>query len=167
MGWNEEKVEQLKTLWSEGYTAHVIAEKIGELSRNAVIGKANRLNLMARRPYKLSLLTPEQRLQHERERHERWRRSVGIAPRGAVQRKCTEKPLVNIEDEKIPMAQRIFDCGELENHHCRWPVGEPGQVGFFFCGSPADLRDGRPYCSAHTLRALAPPRLAKKELEAA
>lgn len=38
---------------------------------------------------------------------------------------------------------------ELEENSCRWPVGEPRQKGFFFCGRPeADLAHGRPYCPA-------------------
>ncbi|MDA9928207.1 hypothetical protein N9D53_01675 [Candidatus Pelagibacter sp.] len=45
MSWNEEKVEKLKELWGKGSTASQIAEIIGGISRNAVIGKAHRLNL--------------------------------------------------------------------------------------------------------------------------
>ena len=45
MSWNEEKVTKLKELWGKGSTASQIAEIIGGISRNAVIGKAHRLNL--------------------------------------------------------------------------------------------------------------------------
>ena len=45
MSWNEEKVNKLKELWGKGNTASQIAEIIGGISRNAVIGKAHRLNL--------------------------------------------------------------------------------------------------------------------------
>ena len=48
MSWTEEKVEKLKELWGKGNTASQIAEIIGGLSRNAVIGKAHRLNLSAK-----------------------------------------------------------------------------------------------------------------------
>ena len=48
MSWNEEKVEKLKELWGKGSTASQIAEIIGGISRNAVIGKAHRLNLSAK-----------------------------------------------------------------------------------------------------------------------
>ena len=48
MSWNEEKVEKLKELWGKGKTASQIAEIIGEISRNAVIGKAHRLNLSSK-----------------------------------------------------------------------------------------------------------------------
>ena len=48
MSWTEEKVEKLKELWGKGNTASQIAELIGEVSRNAVIGKAHRLNLSSK-----------------------------------------------------------------------------------------------------------------------
>ena len=48
MSWNEEKVAKLKELWGKGNTASQIAEIIGGLSRNAVIGKAHRLNLSSK-----------------------------------------------------------------------------------------------------------------------
>ncbi len=48
MSWTEEKVQKLKELWGKGNTASQIAEIIGNISRNAVIGKAHRLNLSAK-----------------------------------------------------------------------------------------------------------------------
>ena len=48
MSWTEEKVNKLKELWGKGQTASQIAEIIGGISRNAVIGKAHRLNLSAK-----------------------------------------------------------------------------------------------------------------------
>ena len=48
MSWTEEKVNKLKDLWGKGQTASQIAEIIGGISRNAVIGKAHRLNLSAK-----------------------------------------------------------------------------------------------------------------------
>lgn len=43
--WTVERVEQLRKLWTEGYTASQCAQMLGGVSRNAVIGKAHRLNL--------------------------------------------------------------------------------------------------------------------------
>jgi GcrA cell cycle regulator len=48
MSWTEERIERLKTMWHDGATASEIAEKLGGVSRNAVIGKAHRLGLEAR-----------------------------------------------------------------------------------------------------------------------
>ena len=54
MSWTNEKVEKLKELWTKGHTASQIAEVLGDTTRNAVIGKAHRLNLEARAPSKQS-----------------------------------------------------------------------------------------------------------------
>ncbi len=48
MSWTDERIEQLKTLWGKGLTASQIAEEMGGVSRNAVIGKAHRLDLKSR-----------------------------------------------------------------------------------------------------------------------
>ena len=48
MSWTDERIERLKTMWTEGSTASQIAEELGGVSRNAVIGKAHRLGLEAR-----------------------------------------------------------------------------------------------------------------------
>ena len=48
MSWTDERIETLKTMWEAGQTASQIAEALGEVSRNAVIGKAHRLGLQSR-----------------------------------------------------------------------------------------------------------------------
>jgi GcrA cell cycle regulator len=48
MSWTDERIEQLKTMWEKGLTASQIADELGGVSRNAVIGKAHRLGLKAR-----------------------------------------------------------------------------------------------------------------------
>jgi GcrA cell cycle regulator len=48
MSWTDERIDRLKSLWTQGMTASQIAEELGGVSRNAVIGKAHRLGLQAR-----------------------------------------------------------------------------------------------------------------------
>ena len=48
MSWTEERIERLKKMWQDGSTASQIADELGGVSRNAVIGKAHRLGLEAR-----------------------------------------------------------------------------------------------------------------------
>ncbi len=48
MSWTDERIEQLRTMWEKGLTASQIADELGGVSRNAVIGKAHRLGLKAR-----------------------------------------------------------------------------------------------------------------------
>ena len=48
MSWTEERIERLKKMWADGATASQIADELGGVSRNAVIGKAHRLGLEQR-----------------------------------------------------------------------------------------------------------------------
>jgi GcrA cell cycle regulator len=48
MSWTDERIDRLKELWSQGITASQIADELGGVSRNAVIGKAHRLGLQSR-----------------------------------------------------------------------------------------------------------------------
>jgi GcrA cell cycle regulator len=48
MSWTEERIDRLKKMWQDGATASQIADELGGVSRNAVIGKAHRLGLEAR-----------------------------------------------------------------------------------------------------------------------
>jgi GcrA cell cycle regulator len=48
MSWTDERIDQLRQMWERGMTASQIAEELGGVSRNAVIGKAHRLGLQAR-----------------------------------------------------------------------------------------------------------------------
>ncbi|TXC74318.1 GcrA cell cycle regulator [Sphingorhabdus soli] len=48
MAWTDERIDQLKSLWEKGLTASQIADDLGGVSRNAVIGKAHRLGLKSR-----------------------------------------------------------------------------------------------------------------------
>ena len=48
MSWTDQRIDQLKALWEKGLTASQIAEELGGVSRNAVIGKAHRLGLKSR-----------------------------------------------------------------------------------------------------------------------
>src|SRR3954471_4732705 len=48
MSWTDERIDRLKSLWTQGMTASQIADELGQVSRNAVIGKAHRLGLQSR-----------------------------------------------------------------------------------------------------------------------
>mgnify|MGYP006316116531 CR=1 FL=1 len=48
MSWTDERIDRLKTMWEKGLTASQIADELGGVSRNAVIGKAHRLGLKSR-----------------------------------------------------------------------------------------------------------------------
>ena len=123
MSWTEERVEKLKQLWGNGMTAAQIAEVIGTVSRNAVIGKAHRLGLStSKKPAPRPLHQPMM---------PRPRKVAPPPPPVPVPR---PQPDVNAED--LPWHRR-----------CQWPIGHPGEQDFHFCGDVAI--GGKPYCSAH------------------
>jgi len=64
MSWTSERESKLRALWKKGHTASQIASLIGETTRNAVIGKANRLNLEARTVSKKHSTTPKAKLEN-------------------------------------------------------------------------------------------------------
>ena len=134
MSWTYERVEKLKQLWDEGHTASRIAAELGEVTRNAVIGKAHRLGLSGRMASKKS--------------------SGGIS--------IIRKKKVNLyKNQKIidisptidePMNPTMFN--DIKDGLCRWPLGEPDEIDFKFCGR--GTKEGIVYCQAHYKQAYQP-----------
>ena len=140
MSWTEEKVAKLKELWGKGNTASQIAEIIGGISRNAVIGKAHRLNLSA----KIKTRTATSNQNFENSKNEK---NIQIK-RG---RRSKFKSLIidkNFEPENPKQLE------ELDENSCKWPIGHPDEKSFYFCGR-SSLKDFS-YCKLHLLYAYQP-----------
>ena len=140
MSWTEEKVNKLKELWGKGNTASQIAEIIGGLSRNAVIGKAHRLNLEARAPSKQSSLPKS------RENRQIIKRSPAPMSRKAK--------FQSILLDKNFEAENPKSLEELTEETCKWPIGHPNEEKFYFCGRKPE--GDFPYCKLHVLYAFQP-----------
>ncbi len=140
MSWTEEKVLKLKELWGKGNTASQIAEIIGGISRNAVIGKAHRLNLSA----KIKTRSAASNQDFENSLGEK---TVKIK-RG---RKSRFKSLI-IEKDFEPENPKQLE--ELDENSCKWPIGHPDEKSFYFCGR-SSLKDFS-YCKLHLLYAYQP-----------
>ena len=142
MSWNEEKTEKLKKLWAEGHTASQIARMLGDsISRNAVIGKAHRLNLAGRTQSRMISSPKINNSQYQKKANlqRRIRRPRGL--RAIVIEK-------NFEPENPTTLENLTD------KTCRWPIGHPDERNFYFCGRTP--MDDRIYCKLHVLHAYQP-----------
>jgi len=140
MSWNEEKVEKLKELWGKGSTASQIAEIIGGISRNAVIGKAHRLNLSSK--IKTRNASSSQSFDNSLEEN------------SSKQKRGRKSKFQSLIIEKDFEPENPKKLEELDESSCKWPVGHPEEESFYFCGR-SSLKDFS-YCKLHLLYAYQP-----------
>ena len=140
MSWNEEKVEKLKELWGKGSTASQIAEIIGGISRNAVIGKAHRLNLSSK--IKTRNASSSQNFDNSAEEN------------SSKQKRGRKSKFQSLIIEKDFEPENPKKLEELDESSCKWPVGHPEEQSFYFCGR-SSLKDFS-YCKLHLLYAYQP-----------
>tara|TARA_A100001011_G_C14053519_1_gene732934 strand:+ start:342 stop:839 length:498 start_codon:yes stop_codon:yes gene_type:complete len=139
MSWSEEREAKLRELWEKGHTASQIAEILGGTTRNAVIGKAHRLNLAARASSKRPEKQKTKFLEDQNKQQ------------GYTSRKERFKSLLldkNFEPENPKKLE------ELNDNNCRWPIGHPDEESFYFCGR--NPIEGFSYCKLHVLYAFQP-----------
>ncbi len=118
MSWTEEKVEKLKELWGKGNTASQIAEILGGVSRNAVIGKAHRLNLSAKIKTRQSTTNNENLKFNKSTRNRRFKKSR------------FQSLLLNNDFEPA----KNLSLEELTENTCKYMEGHPDEAGSSFCG---------------------------------
>ena len=140
MSWNDEKVAKLKELWGKGNTASQIAEIIGGVSRNAVIGKAHRLNLSAK--IKTRVASSNQGFENSKEN------------KNIRQKRGRKSRFSSIMIEKDFEPENPKQLEELDESLCKWPIGHPDEKDFYFCGRKS-LKDFS-YCKLHLLYAYQP-----------
>ena len=141
MSWTEEKVAKLKELWGKGNTASQIAEIIGGISRNAVIGKAHRLNLSAK--IKTRSVTSNENFNNSVENKNN--KFINKSRRSKFKSLLIDK---DFEPENPKQLE------ELDENSCKWPIGHPDENDFYFCGRTS-LKDFS-YCKLHLLYAYQP-----------
>jgi GcrA cell cycle regulator len=146
MSWTEERIEELTRLWQSGHSASDIGKRLG-MSKNAVVGKAHRLKLPSR--------------------------PSPIKQNGAAKSQGTCKPAKPQPAAQPAQAEgtsparrsnvRTVQAGGPRRSSqaptkptgggsgCLWPIGDPGDPDFHFCG--AEALPGKPYCGEHAARA--------------
>lgn len=152
MDWTHDVIERLRTLWAEGHATAEIGRRLG-VSKNTIIGKARRLDLIARpspirrRPLgetgieqtggpcvpRLADLAPMPVY-------------AAIAPGQAVRGPVT---LAKPKPKPVARPRRT-----VVRESCCWPIGEPGLRSFRFCDGAALA--GKPYCEEHACLAYRP-----------
>ena len=140
MSWTDEKVAKLKELWGKGSTASQIAEIIGGISRNAVIGKAHRLNLSAK--IKTRAATSNQNFDNS------------LVVKDTKERRSRKSKFKSLIIEKDFEPENPKHLEELDENSCKWPLGHPDEKSFYFCGR-SSLKDFS-YCKLHLLYAYQP-----------
>lgn len=153
MSWSDERVEKLKKLWGEGLSASQIAKELGGVTRNAVIGKVHRLGLSGR-------ATPSRPPTRSVAKANRPRPAVRPSPRSFVARVAT-KP-APVEPQRLPNGE-FATVLTLSDHVCRWPIGDPSDRNFRFCGRRP--KSGSPYCESHAVQAYQPAKRRRRTSE--
>jgi len=149
MSWTDERVELLKKLWADGLSASQIAAELGGITRNAVIGKVHRLGLSGRAKSPSSS-TPRPRKARSGGHMLRVSRP-SIRGNTALAYEYEAEPEPELIE--IPVEQRKTLL-QLNEHTCRWPIGDPGSTEFFFCGG--ETVNELPYCAYHSRVAYQP-----------
>lgn len=151
MGWTEERVALLRKLWAEGLSASQIAKQLGQVTRNAVIGKVHRLGLAGRatpsRPAKRPVRTARPRV---------------ISPTAPRLRMPSSTPL-QVVPELAPLTLedgKTASVLTLNESMCKYPIGDPNDASFAFCGRGAS--GNGPYCADHAMLAYQPSQAKKR-----
>jgi GcrA cell cycle regulator len=147
--WNDAATRKLRDLWAEGHSTAEIGRRMG-VSKNAVVGKAHRLDLPARpspvRRHGLPGVTVPKRAPRLKRVHTL--PSLAAVPSPPPN---TVPPIDTGDDHAVAPAPARRTMARHDGSQCCWPIGEPGQPGFRFCDAPLTTR--APYCEAHARKA--------------
>ncbi len=184
MAWTDERIKELTKLWAEGQSASKIAETLGGVTRNAVIGKVHRLGLSNRadttdkpaltkkrgRPAKVKnnqndvkLGNPSEKTSSDNkkttklESFDQFENEVDDTMVSTL----NAETLANVAD--LEKKSKRLSLMDLTERTCKWPIGDPSTEEFWFCGHPSE--QGKPYCSTHISIAFQPMSL-KRERKA-
>lgn len=177
MSWTDERVEKLKELWGEGMSASQIAKVLGGVTRNAVIGKVHRLGLSNRGSggaAQAEEAKPAKPAKANRSKAAAKPKDAAPAPeepkpapvmrtppviRDASQPRAPGLPTPEEQAARATLAEiekmaKKLDLLSLTERTCKWPIGDPTEESFHFCGLPSVA--GKPYCEHHVAVAFQP-----------
>lgn len=158
MSWTDERINTLKKMWKEGKSAAEIAKTLGKgVTRNAVIGKAHRMGLSGR-PSPIKKPAPP-----KKEAVKAAPKVQAAAPKAAPKKAASAPATAKVQppsreaEELKKMEREAPQIGggvaliDLTERMCKWPIGDPKDADFSFCGR--GIRPGTPYCPEHAAMA--------------
>jgi len=182
MSWTDERVDKLKELWGDGMSASQIAKILGGVTRNAVIGKVHRLGLSNRgtasggqpasneakpapktakpsRPAKAATEPKDTAIVPEEIKPAPVMVRTQPVIRDATQPRAPGLPTPEEQAARATLVEiekmaRKLDLLSLTERTCKWPIGDPTEESFHFCGLPSVA--GKPYCEHHVAVAFQP-----------
>lgn len=164
MEWTAEAIERLKALWAEGLSTAEIGRRMG-ISKNAVVGKAHRLNLPARpSPIRQDAAARAAAVARPRPAAAPIQRLVQTPPPPPPPPCPAAAPVApapvaaaSVAPAPAPMIRNFPAVSpRAGTRRCCWPIGDPGTPDFRFCG--AEVLPGKPYCAEHAAIAYVRPR---------
>ncbi len=164
MSWTDERINTLKRMWAEGQSASQIAKELTGVTRNAVIGKVHRLGLAGRTTPSRPVKRPP-RLARPKPQAPAAPVAAPVAP-PPIPAPIVAKPAVAAAASAVPVISKplsplaLADGGHasiltLRDTMCKWPIGDPADPKFAFCGRKSDCG---PYCTEHAKVAFQPAR---------
>ena len=175
MPWTDEMIERLKKMWEEGLSTGEIGKRLG-VSKNSIVGKVHRLQLVARpspikkknpneapkakpatkpaqKNAKPTAVKTEPKVKEVAQEPELVQKKQSQPQATPVKKNTPDKETEAFMNVSIPVVQTPKKPGDkvtvtdLDNHTCRWPIGDPKDENFHFCGAP--VRIGQTYCEEH------------------
>ena len=152
MDWSAEAIERLRALWAEGHSTAEIGRRMG-ISKNAVVGKAHRLNLSARpspirrdampRPPSVARVSAPRAAPAPRPAAMPQRPVMAPAPAPVMKAPPPPQSMVRSFPSLAPRTMPRSGSQKA----CCWPIGEPGTAAFRFCAAASMA--AKPYCEEH------------------
>ena len=179
MSWTDDRIATLKKMWKDGKSAADIAKTLGKgVTRNAVIGKAHRMGLSGRpspvkkaaAPAKTAKKDTATKKTAEKKGAKNAVKTVKLVAKSAEKtgKNPADKPAK--DNKKSPPVREVETTAptiakpealppgggvaliDLTERMCRWPIGDPRDAEFTFCGA-SPLRPSTPYCIEHATQA--------------
>lgn len=182
MAWTDKMVEDLRKMWKDGLTTGEIGKRLG-VSKNSIIGKVHRLGLSGRpspikkksdtpqAPKPATSSTPSKKTEPVSEK-----KVVSSTPKknedvpsvakedkieaekkfqAPLKEPLSDEPLFKADLKKNSESNGKTSLVDLDHHTCRWPIGDPKDENFHFCGKKVKI--GQTYCDEHAAIAYVKP----------